>query len=231
MKNQKKYYVAAWLIAVAVFHVLMFLLPAEIINRDENRFWIVYGAVLFSFIGQAVCSLFYANKAKKEERFYYIPVVLIGYIALLVTFLLALQTITLQFLPDWFTIIVVILVFAYYALAVIRTLSAAEMICEIDKKVEKQTAFIRTLSTKANVLIQSASQELKPMTKQVYEALRYSDPMSSGELTMVEEDIINQFEVFSAAINDNQKEAAECAVQKIMTLIKERNELCKQIKR
>lgn len=231
MKNGKRYYIVAWLIAVAVFHALMFLLPADILNREETRFWIVYGAVLFSFVGQAICSLLYASKEKKNERFYYVPVVLIGYIALLVTLLLAIQALTLQFLPDWFTIIVVILVFGYYALAVVRSLAAADMIRSVDKKVEQQTNFIRTLSTKASTLVQSAPTELQPLIKKVYEALRYSDPMSSGELTMVEEDIMKSFDLLSTAVKENKKENVEDAVQTITGLIKERNELCKQTKR
>lgn len=230
MKNEKKYYIAAWLIVVAIFHVIMFILPSDILNREENRFWIIYVAIFISLIGQAICSLIYANKKSKKERFLYLPVVIIGYIALLVTLLLALQAIVLSFLPDWFTVIVAVLVFGYYALAVIRTMAAADMIVDIDKKVEQKTEVIRMLSAKSNALVQSAPAELRPQAKKVYEALRYSDPMSGDEVTSIELEIEKEFDNFANAVKENKKDAAEGTMQTLCSLIKERNEICKQLK-
>lgn len=230
MKNEKKYYIVAWLIAVVIFHAIMFLLPAEVLSREENRFWIVYGSIFASFIGQAICSLIYANKKNKKERFLYLPVIIIGYIALLVMLLLALQAVTLAFLPDWFTVIVAVLVLGYYALAVIRTMAAADMILEVEKKVERKTEFIKMLTVKAGALVQSAPAELQLQVKKVYEALRYSDPMSSGKLSAIELDMEKQFEEFAAAVRENNKEQAESKASVLCGFIKERNELCKQFK-
>lgn len=231
MKKILKYYWFAWLIAVAVFHVILFLLPDTILNSEDSNFWIIYLTVLAGFLGQALCSYLYSKKEKKEERFLYIPVVLISYIALLMTLLLALQAITLQLLPDWFTIIVAVLVLAFYALSVIRTLAAAEMVIAVDAKVERQTGFIRALSVKAKSLEQSASTELRPHVKKVYEGLHYSDPVSSEELASIEEEISKSYETFAASVKKNEKETAEAEAQKLYGLIKERNELCKQVKR
>jgi len=230
MKNDKKYYIVAWLIAVVIFHVIMFLIPTEILSREENRFWIIYVTIFVSLIGQAVCSLIYANKRNKKERFLYLPVIIIGYIALLVMLLLALQAVTLAFLPDWFTIIIAVLVLGYYALAVIRTMAAADMILEVEKKVERKTEFIKMLSAKAGALVQGAPAEVQLQTKKVYEALRYSDPMSCGELSSVEIDIEKQFDEFATAVRENNKEKAENLTSVLCGLIKERNELCKQFK-
>lgn len=231
MKNQKKYYWIAWGIAVVVFHIIMFLLPSALLNPSEGSFWVIYLTVMASFIGQVYCSSLYAKKENKQERFLYIPVVMIGYIALLMTLLLALQALTLQFLPNWFTIIVAVLVVAYYGFAVLRTLAAAEMVIAIDNKVAQQTSFIKTYTAKAKAMEQTAPAELRSMATKVYEVFRYSDPMSSEELLGLEEQIQVKYEDFAAAIDENKKEAAERDAQAICNLMKERNELCKQIKK
>lgn len=227
MKNQKRYYWIVWGIALVIFHVIMFVLPDEVLSPKDSRFWVIYVTLLASFIGQAVCSHIYASKEKKEERFLYIPVIMIGYIALLMTLLLALQAIVLKFLPDWFTIIVALLVAVYYAFAVIRTLAAAEMVVAIDKKVAEQTNFVYSMTTKAKALEQSAPAELCPYVKKVYEGFRYSDPVSSVELVSIEEEIKTTYESFAAAVKENKKENAEVVAQSICNLLKERNELCK----
>lgn len=230
MKNQKKFYVISWIVAVAIFHVIMFLLPDAMLGPEEGSFWIIYLTVMASFLGQAYCSYLYAKKENKSERFLYIPVVLISYIALLVTLLLALQALTLQFIPNWFTIIVAVLVVAFYAFSVIRTMAAADMVLAVDKKVEQQTSFIKTYTTKAKTLEASASAELLPQVKKVFESFSYSDPMSSEELAESEAEIEKAYETFAMLIKDNKKEAEQGA-QKLCGLMKERNELCKQLKR
>ena len=231
MKNQKKYYWIAWGVAIVVFHVIMFLLPNAMLSPEEGSFLIIYSTVMASFIGQAYCSYLYSKKENKEERFLYIPVVLIGYIALLMTLLLALQALTLQFLPNWFTIIVAVVIVAYYAFAVLRTLAAAEMVIAVDKKVEQQTNFIKTITAKTTALKQAAPEELRSVVTKVYDNFRYSDPMSTEELSEIEQSINNTYIDFATAVKENKKDLAETLAQNICNLIKERNELCKQFKR
>ena len=231
MKNQSKYYWVAWGIAVVIFHIIMFLLPNAMLNPTEGSFWIIYLTVMASFIGQAYCSSLYTKKENKQERFLYIPVVLIGYIALLMTLLLALQALTLQFLPNWFTIIVAIVVVAYYAFAVIRTLAAAEMVIAVDKKTEQQTEFIKTMTAKAKAFEQKVPGEFRSMATKVYESMRYSDPMSSEALSTIEAEIYAKYDEFVDSVKENKKEEAEGNSQMLCNLMKERNELCKQLKK
>lgn len=230
-RNEKKYYFIAWSIAVIVFHIVLFLFPDTIIGPKDKGFWTIYLVVLASFIIQAVCSNFYLNKEKKEELFLYVPVVTISYIALFVTILLALQAWILDFLPDWLTLIIIILVEAYYCFAVIRAITAANLIIDIDKKVEQKTSFIRNLTAQARTLEQTASTELLPQVKKVYESFYYSDPMSCEELAVVEEKIEKSYETFSIAVKQQEKENVERIAKDICNLLKERNALCKQFKR
>lgn len=227
MKNEKKYYVLAWVIVVAVTNFVFFLLSDKVLGPDKTNFWIIYFTVMVSFIGQAACSLFYANKEKKEERFLLLPVVLISYIALLMTLFLALQALIFQFLPDWFTIIVAIFVMLYYALAVIRTVSAADMIMAVENKVKDQTNVMRTLTARAKALEDMTTGELKSIVKAVYEDFRYSDPISKENVLRLDEEIMNVYEAIVLAVKSNEIEIARKEVENIHSLIKERNELCK----
>ncbi len=227
MKEAKKYYVAAWVIVALVFHLIMFLLPRAELRMQNGTFWVIYFAILVSLIGQAVCSMLYAKKEKKEERFLYIPVVLISYIALLMCLLLALEAVLLFFLPTWFTVIAAALVLAFYALSVVRAMASAEMVMTVGQKVERQTEFIRGLTARAKAMEQNSPEAYKQQVKRVYEALRYSDPMSTDKLVNVDEEIDTAYRRFAEAL----KAADEAAVQKeadnLCGLVKERNELCK----
>lgn len=231
MKNGKKFYMIAWIIAVLVFNLIMFLLPNKMLDPTEGAFWVIYLTVTASFVGQAVCSFLYAQKEEKKERFLLIPIVYVSYIALLMTLLLALEALTLQFLPVWFTVIVAVIVLAYYAFAVFRTLAAAEMVMEVENKVEQKTEFVRTLTAKAKALEGSAPEELRPVVKMVYESLRYSDPMSSVVLNEVENEIGELYGAFSEAVKRGVAEVVEKKANALCEKLNERNELCKSSKR
>lgn len=231
MVKAKKYYAVAWIIAVVVFHIIMFLLPnmgAEMgIELGRGTFWVIYLSIFVSLIGQAACSFIYAGKEKKEERFLYIPVVLISYIALLMNLLLALEALTLSFLPTWFTVIVAFAVLAFYALAIVRTIAAADMVVETGKRIEQQTDFVRTLTANAKALEQNADAGVKKYVTKVYESLRYSDPVSAPELSEVEEQIQTAYQKLAKAVRKSDEETTKNQAADICALIKERNELCK----
>lgn len=230
MRETKKYYVAAWVTVVLVFHLIMFLLPRAELKMQNGTFWVIYFAILASLIGQAVCSMMYAKKEKKEERFLYIPVVLISYIALLMCLLLALEAVLISFLPTWFTVIVAVLVLAFYALSVIRTMAAAEMVMTVGQKVEQQTDFIRSLTARARAMEQNAPEAYRQQVKRVYEALRYSDPSSTEKLAGIEEEIDTVYRRFAEAVKAADEAAIRNEADALCALIKERNELCKRYK-
>lgn len=231
MKNANKYYGVAWGIAVVAFHIIMIAIPKTEIGLEKGSYWVIYLAVMVSLIGQAACTRIYTDKKTKEERFLYIPVVLISYIALLMTLLLSLEAVTLSFLPAWFTVIVALLVLCFYAFAVIRTMAAADMVMEIDKKVEQRTDFMRTLTAKASALTKTVPADRKKQAVKVYEALRYSDPVSCAELKEFDEKLDAAYQHFADVIRQGEDKNAETEADRVCAMVKERNELCRRYKK
>lgn len=231
MDTKKKYYIAAWLIAFVVLQIIMFVLPDVLISPKDGIFWVIYITLMISLIIQGACTMFYAGKEKKQERFLYIPVVLISYIALLSTLLLALQALELGFLPTWFTVIVAVLVLAFYVLSILQTLAAADMVVEVGNKIEQQTSLFHSLTAQARALEQIAPAQLKSQAKKVHEAFRYSDPVSAQMLTSIEIEIQNVYNSFSLSVKQNLSDKANKEAEQLCILIKERNELCRQSKK
>lgn len=227
MDMKKKYYIVAWLIAVIVLQIIMFVLPDALIDPRDGVFWVIYITLMISLIVQGACTLFYAGKEKKQERFLYIPVVLLSYIALLTTLLLALQALELGFLPTWFTIIVAVLVLAFYALSILQTLTAADIIVETGNRIERQTSLFRSLAAQARTLEQTAPVQLRSQAKKVHEAFRYSDPMSTQMSASMEVEIQNAYNSFSISVKQNLTDKANEEAEQLCILIKERNELCR----
>ena len=134
-------------------------------------------------------------------------------------------------LPNWIAIIVCLLVLAITAIAVLSATFAASVVTEIDQRVKTKTFFIKSLTVDAEHLMNtSKTAELKTLAKKVYEAVRYSDPMSNAVLVEVEEKIQNGFYDFENAVNGEDFELATSTADELLSLIDIRNKKCKLLK-
>ena len=135
------------------------------------------------------------------------------------------------FIPYWVGIIACLLVLAVSAISVIKATVAADVISQIDEKIKVQTQFIKLLTADAEYLMSiSKTAELKAETKKVYEAIRYSDPMSNEALSDVEGQIQSEFAFFSQAIKSEDLELAKSVAEGLLNLIDGRNKKCKTLK-
>lgn len=102
---------------------------------------------------------------------------------------------------------------------------------DVEQKVKAQTFFIKSLTVDADSLMAMAkSDEMKAETKKVYEAIRYSDPMSNNALASIENQIQNEFNAFADAVKNNDIDLAKSSANELVILINDRNKKCKLLK-
>ena len=134
-------------------------------------------------------------------------------------------------LPYWIGIILCSIVLGLNAIAVVKASAAIDIVCEIDEKVKERTFFIKSLTVDAENLISRAKSEaVKAECKKVYEAVRYSDPMSSNALASIESEITITFAKLSEAVVDDNIETVYEFTGKIIILLGDRNKKCKLLK-
>ena len=231
MNNKFKYYVAVWVILLIIFNVITFVMPAEIagLNKFGGAFWSGYVLIMLALIGQLVCACFTLRETKLEKVFLKFPMITISYSALILSFAIGSACMVIPNLPNWVGIVLCSLILGFNAIAAVKASAAADIVIETDAKVRKETSFIRTITVDAeNLISQAKTDEAKNACKKVYEAFRYSDPMSSDGLTEIEEKISNSFEVFSAKVKSG-KSCTDLA-EEIVNLIGDRNRKCKVMK-
>lgn len=233
MKKTFSYYSICWLIALAVFNVIAFVTPNEIagVSKFTGAFWTGYIFITLAFIGQLGCA-YKAFKAENLKKlFYNIPLISISYTGLVVMLVAGIICMAVPVVPYWIGVIVCVLVFAFSAISVIKASVVADVVSEIDEKVKLKTQFIKLLTADAEHLMSSSkTAELKAEAKKVYEAIRYSDPITNDVLVDVEEQIQSEFKFFSQAIKSEDLELAKSVSDSLLTLIDSRNKKCKMLK-
>ena len=226
MKKSFKIYSLIWAICFAVFNVITFVTPNEIggVSKFSGSFWVGYIFITIAFVGQLACA-FVAFKVENLKKFFYnIPLLSIGYGGLVAMLIVGSVFMAIPVLPEWIAIIVCVIILAFNAIAIIKATAAADIVSGIDDKINNKTAFIKSLTADAQSLISSAkSDKLRVEAKKVYEAIRYSDPISNNSLSELDSQIKRQFTAFSDAVKSEDTELAKETSIVLVELLEKRN--------
>lgn len=233
MKKYFKYYAISWAIALVVFNVIAFTVTAETVGFEAvtASFWVGYAFITLAFIGNLICSLLFFKEENKNKIFLNLPIITISYSALVVSLIVGAVAMAMPSIPYWVGIIVDVLVLAFYVIAILKASAAADIVSDIDKKIKTQTFFIKSLTVDAETLMARAkNDEIRAEAKKVYEAIRYSDPMSNDALAGIEAQITIKFNEFSQAVENNSIDESKSKSAELLILINDRNKKCKLLK-
>ena len=232
MKKRFGMFAAAWAVLLVLFNVIAFVSVGWAgYEKYTPSFWIGYGIITATFVGQLICAFVALKEENSQKLFYKISLIKTSYSGLIASFIIGALCMVISPLPYWVGAIVCAIVLAVNALAVIKATAAAQEVERIDRKVKAQTFFIKSLTVDAETLMARAkSEEAKAQCKKVYEAVRYSDPMSSDLLASVEGQITVAFAALSEAVKAEEAEKIAAATEEILILIKDRNNKCKLLK-
>ena len=232
MKSGFKRYVIAWAALAILFNVIAFAAPGWAgIEKYTPVFWTGYACIMLSLIGNLICAriAFRADSAKK--LFYNLPLISIAYTSLIVSIIVGGLCMFLPMIPYWIGGIVCAVVLVIFILAVVKANTAAVLVESVDEKVQAKTSFIRNATVEAENLISKAkTPEEKAACKKVYEALRYSDPISSPESVEREEKIKEKMNEIANVVGTDATIQTTKTADELIILINDRNRIVKKLK-
>ena len=236
MKKGFQSYALVWAILLVVFNVICFVTPSTVnvmgaeYTKFDGAFWAGYIFITLAFAGQLFCAYKAFRAENATKLFYNLPLITVSYTGLILTIIFGALCMAIPNLPYWVGIIVCLLILAFTAIAVIKAKAASDVVEKIDEKVKAKTLFVKSLTVDAeSLLARATTPEAKGACKKVFEAVRYSDPMSNDALAGVESQITLKFSEFSNAVTggaDNIEKLAD----ELVVLVGDRNKKCKLLK-
>lgn len=233
MKKNFKLYLCIWAIFLVIFNLVTFLTPNEVVglNKFDGAFWVGYIFITLAFIGQLVTAYFAFKEENMQKLFYKISLMRVSFIGLILTLVFGVACMAIPNVPNWLGIILCFAVLGFSTIAVLKAEIAIEEVIKIDEKIKTQTAFIKLLTVDAQSLMMKAkSSEIKAECKKVYEAVRYSDPMSNDALSSIEGQIQKQFNAFEVAVEGNELDYVKKLSSDLLIAIDSRNKKCRVLK-
>lgn len=234
MKKNFKFYALIWAILLAVWCAVVFLvrpiIPGYVINYDA-RFWIAFVFIVLAFIGNLVCAYLAFKAENSKKMFLNLPLITVSWSALIAMLVVGSVLMLISNCPAWIAAVVCIIILAFNAIAVIKAGWAADAVSKVDERVASQTSFIKNLIVDTeSILSHAKSDAVKTECKKVFEAVRYSDPMSNDVLSVIEAKITMKVDEFSSAVGVDDAEKAKEVADEIVILVADRNKRCKNLK-
>ena len=231
MKRNFKFYALIWAILLVLFNTIVFLIrtiiSGYVINYDA-RFWIAWLFVMVAFAGNLLCANWAFRAENLERLFYKVPLITVSYIGLIVMLVLGGLLMLIPNCPAWIAAVVCVAVAAFTAVAIVKADWAGEAVSVVHEKTKVQTQFIKLLTVDAETLLsktKNLNDKDKAAAQKVYEALRYSDPMSSESLGGIEIELAEKFKSFETAVNTEMD--VTVAAESLLETLEKRNRLCK----
>ncbi|MGN0317951.1 MAG: hypothetical protein ACI4E1_08490 [Lachnospira sp.] len=232
MKKMFRTYLIIWAIMLALFNVVAFI-SASVISSDgfTVSFWIGYIFVTVAYVGQLLCAKAALKADNANKRFLNIPLIAISYTGLILMVAVGLICMLIPIIPYWVCILLLVLILGFIAICILQAKAASDIVSGIDEKVKTKTLFIKSLTGDANTLMSAAKSEvIRAECNRVYEAIRYSDPLSADALSGIESMIFLKFNEFSEAVKSCNTENSKIIADELLVLIEDRNNKCKLMK-
>lgn len=227
MKKNFKFYAVSWALLFAIFNVLAFAVGF----KNNASFWTAYITSVIAMLLQLVCAKISFKPEKLDRLFLNIPVISITFTGMVASMIIGAVCMVIPSVPVVAVIVIEYLILAFTGISVLKANAAAEIVNEVGEKVKEKTQFIKLTTVDAQNLMNSAkSESVKSACKKVYEALRYSDPMSNETLAHEEAEIADKMAELSSAVASDNADSAESISNEITVLVKARNNKCKMLK-
>lgn len=230
MKKGSIFYSVIWLLTVMLYHVIV-VTSLVVMQKFDWNVLIAYLTVMFCFIGQLACALVTLLTKSGAKQLYHIPVVIVDYIGLLVLLVIGSICMFVGGLPMWVCLLLCLLPLILSVIITVVAKAAASTVGDVDTQIKEQTDFIKGLTSNAEaVMMRAGTPAVKANAKKVYEAVRYSDPMSTEALAPIESAIRTRFSSFASAVATGDEAAVEALASELTVMIADRNRQCQRLK-
>ena len=221
-KNQLRILLGS-LIGIVLLTVLLFLLKATALVITAYIFGLlaigIFAFSLWRFAG-AADGLFVTRAAFPLLTFRYFVINLI-----LSIIVVALEYFSVWQMKNGWFIFVHLFLMGIIGWKLLAADAGSDEIERVETEVKAKVAAWKSIGLEVNMLLSSADGERKKQISEIYDAIRYADPMSNENLSEIETEIKANIAELASAGGDISP-----ICQAILLKIKKRNEMCKLLK-
>lgn len=220
-KNSSKGYLILGILFILV-GVIAFTVPAA----KTAAFWISYAFTVVAFAAQIIIwNVALGRSESLKSKFLGFPVVHIGIVYLVVQIIALIVFLVIPTLPIWSAVVACAAIAGVSAVCMIASDVGRSEIERVSAKVQEKTFYIKQLQADVELLISTETDTIiKSALTQLAEIIRYSDPMSDGQLADIEDRITEKIAELKSSTDKVE------IINELNSLLDERNREIKILK-
>lgn len=220
-KNSTKGYLILGILFLLVC-IIAFVVPTV----KNTAFWVAYAFTTIAFVAQiGIWKIALGKEDTLKSKFLGFPVVHVGIVYLIIQILAFAIFMFAPTLPTWSAIVVCSFIAGISAVCMIAIDTGRGEIERVEVKVQRKVFYIKSLQVDVEMLADAEQDtDTKKALEQLAEKIRFSDPMSSEQLSSLESSIASKVEVLKTAANRME------LISELNSLLIERNKKCKLLK-
>lgn len=195
--------------------------------------WIEFAFTLIAICAGGGISWYSFKNEGLKSKIYGFPVFRVGFVYMIVQLVVCSVIVIVgcfAVVPIWVSAAASVIILAVAGIGLIGTDNARDIITEQQAQARASVKQMKMFRLDMQYIVDiCADAELKKSLEKLADDFRYSDPVSSEELSGVEENLRLQVKELSALVNSD-KEAAKKKVDEISVLLADRNRRCKELK-
>lgn len=229
MSKKDKSILAVYAIVLVAFCVLYFVIPFP----KSGAAWVMFAFTIVAIgVGYGISWYAFKNEGLKS-KIYGFPMFRIGFVYTLVQLIFGLIIMivgSFVTVPIWIPVAVSVVIMALTGIGIIGTDNARDIITEQQVRTQESVKQMKTFRLDMQYIVDSCTDpELKKPLEKLADSFKYSDPVSSGELAGIEENLQTQVKKLAALVTTD-KEAAKAQITEVSNLLADRNRRCKELK-
>ncbi len=233
MKYMKKYAIV-WTILIVLFNLICFFTPNSWygMSKFSGGFWAGYCFITIAFVLHLFYALYAFREKSKEKRVLNTPLTIISIVEFGLMIVAGLVCMIVPALPFWVGIIICYAVLAFSVIYFLSAKAVGENTSNANTVLNQKTSSMRFLTDKAQALVtESKDPETKRLMSKVFDAIKYSDTVSTPE-TQADESAISDglSELEKMILENTDTVAIHNKVTDLLLLIENRNNKCKALK-
>ena len=214
-------------IILIVYNIVVFMLPFD----RSGMFWTGYGFSMVAILLTVGTGFYAFAREGLRSKVYGWSLISLAWWYLIVQLIVSLLQMILSFISFQYGIIVNVILLGAFLVGLIATDTGKEEIERIDEKIKEKVFYIKSLQADVEGMVSKSTDEpTNKALKDLAEAIKYSDPMSSSKLAAIENKIEAKVVDLTNVIVTSDSNAIRSVCDELQQLLAERNRKCKILK-
>ena len=209
-----------YVILLGVFNLLVFTIS----KTRTNVFWLSYAFMTVAFAVQIVTMLLSFKTSDVETSFFGIPLVSFSIYYLCTSLVVGAVFMIFQNVGFILALVIQVLILAAFLIIAVISLLARDTVQAIGDNVKQNVTNLKSVLVDVEMLASSCSDpELRQALNKLADTVKYSDPMSTAAIELVEQRIMRKISELRVSMDNNQIPDALQACKDLEMLYVERN--------